>query len=94
MSESIVIIGSERVEGARLLALRSALSLQLKGMKMSRGASASEIATRTVLKPAGIVAEGKRPNANTVYKLLNDYIVENLGPQFDRPLHPKATNEH
>lgn len=82
-----MITGRENVENARLLALRSALSIEVRtGMKMSRGASASEIATRTVLKPAGLVKEGKRPNKATVYRLLNDYIVSVLGPDFDRPL--------
>ncbi len=91
---SVVIIGEEQVLGARLLALRAGLSVEIKtGMQMSRGRSASEIATRTVLKPAGLVAQDKRPNKTTVYKLLNQFIVDNMGEQFDRPLYPKAVNE-
>lgn len=85
MSEGFVIEGRENVEMARLLALRSGISLELKtGMKMGRR-SASQIATE-YLKGIGLVAEGKRPNKNTVYRLLNGVIVDALGEGFDRPL--------
>ena len=40
---TIVIIGPERIEGARILAVRSALKLETKGLKR-RGRSARQLA--------------------------------------------------
>lgn len=81
---TIILDTPEQIAAARLLALRSGLSIECKtGMKMSRGRSASQIATE-FLKGEGKVAEGKRPNKTTVYRLLNAYLVEH-GFE-DRPL--------
>lgn len=84
---TIIIDTPEGIAAARLIALRSGLSLEIKtGMKLTRGRSASQIAIETVLVPAGIVAQGKRPNKKTVYGLLDAYMVEcGLSP---RPLTP------
>ena len=47
MSEQAVTIeGKENVEFASVLALRSALRLQVRGLKLSRGASALTIARK------------------------------------------------
>lgn len=74
---TIAADGPQGVETFRMIAMRSALSLEIRtGMKMSRGASASQIATEQILRPAGLVAPGKRPNKQTVYRLLNDLMVQ------------------
>lgn len=92
--EAIVLTGPDQTMAASWLALRSALKIELgTGMQLSRGRSASKIATDR-LKAEGKIAEGKRPNKLTVYKILNAHIVEMLGEGFDRPYYPKAVNEH
>lgn len=73
----IAATGRQGVETFRMIALRSGLSLEIKtGMKLSRGASASQVITEQILRPAGLVAEGKRPNKTTVYRLFNDLMVQ------------------
>lgn len=81
---SIIIDTPEGIEAARMIALRSGLSLECKtGMKLSRGRSANQIAT-DFLKGHGRIAANKRPNKTTTYRLLNEWMVEK-GFQ-DRPL--------
>jgi hypothetical protein len=76
--------GPQGVNTYRMLAIRSGLGLEVKtGMRLSRGASASQVAT-SILKEAGIVKEGKRPNKTTVYRLFDEYLTS-LGYQ-PRPL--------
>jgi hypothetical protein len=74
----IVITGEENVRMAGILALRGALKLETKGLKR-RGKSARTIAQELLKLPG-------RPNAVTVYRKLNAYIVDRLGPDFDKPL--------
>lgn len=73
-----VITGAENIENVRLLALRGALKLEVKGLKR-RGRSARTIAQELLGLPG-------RPGARTVYRALNKHIVDRLGPDFDRPL--------
>lgn len=81
---SIILDTPDQIAAAQLMAIRSGLSLEIRtGMRLSRGRSASQIATG-ILKGAGIVAEGKRPNKATVYRLFNDLLVEK--GLADRPL--------
>jgi hypothetical protein len=78
--EAIVIEGEDNVRMARILALRSALKIEVTtSMKLSRGRSARAIAQEFLKLPG-------RPTARTVYKKLNTYIVDQLGADFDRPL--------
>jgi hypothetical protein len=72
------ITGEANVHMASILALRAALSLEVKGMTR-RGRSARTIAQEFLGLPG-------RPTARTVYKALNAYIVEQLGANFDKPL--------
>lgn len=43
---SIIITGKEDIDAYRLLALKGALKLEIKGLKLSRGRSASQIIKR------------------------------------------------
>jgi hypothetical protein len=74
---TIVITGPERIEGARILAVRSALKLETKGLKR-RGRSARQLAN-------DITGHNNR-TAVKAYASLNTYIVEHYGQQFDNPL--------
>lgn len=81
---TIILDTPEKIQGGRLLAIRSGLSVEIKtGMRLSRGRSCSQIAT-VILKERGIVAPHKRPNKTTVYRLFNEMLVD-LGFQ-DKPL--------
>lgn len=76
----IIIVGEDKVRMARILALRTALKIEATtSMRMSRGRSARSIA-QEFLKLKG------KPTSRTVYRELNAYVVEQLGPDFDRPL--------
>ena len=75
--ETIVIIGPERIEGARQLAVRSALKLETKGLKR-RGRSARQLAN-------AITGHNDR-TAKAAYARLNAHIVASYGQQFDNPL--------
>jgi len=71
-----IIDTPEGVAAARLIALRSGLSLECKtGMKMGRGRSANQIAT-DYLKDLGLIAANKRPNKTTTYRILNQFMAE------------------
>jgi len=73
---SVVIDTPEGIEAARLMALRSGLSIECRtNMTMSRGRSANQIATE-FLKGQGVIAPNKRPNKTTTYNLLNKFMVE------------------
>ena len=63
---------------ARTLTLRSALRLEIKGMK--RHVRSARTIAQELLELPG------RPSADKVYTALNKYIVDRLGPEFDRPL--------
>jgi hypothetical protein len=78
MSEGFSISGEEQTRMASVLALRAALSLEIKGMKR-RGRSARTIAQELLDLPG-------RPATRTVYAKLNAYIVDRLGADFDKPL--------
>jgi hypothetical protein len=76
----VTISGPENVEMARILAVRMALRVEiLTGMKRSnRGTPTIQLANDIT----GSTARNKRD----AYKALNTYIVNILGPKFDRPL--------
>lgn len=82
----IAIEGEENVRMASRLALRSALLLEMKGMRRSRGRSARVITAELLELPA-------RTRIADLYVALNEYIVDRLGPDFDRPLTPPSTNK-
>lgn len=78
--DGFVISGEENVRMARLLALRSALKLEIQTtMRLSSRKSARKIAQEFLGLPG-------RPPSKTVYSVLNKYIVNQLGPKFDKPL--------
>jgi len=76
----MIITGSERIEMARILAVRAALLLEIRtGMKRSnRGASTIQLANEIT----GSDARTKK----AAYVALNAFIVECLGESFNRPL--------
>jgi hypothetical protein len=74
-----VIEGEGNVRMASVLALRSALGLEIKTGLKRRGRSARTIAQEFLSLPG-------RPATRTVYEKLNAYVVEQLGADFDRPL--------
>jgi hypothetical protein len=76
-----VITGEDNVRMASILALRGALKLEVAGMTR-HGRSARTIAQELLELPG-------RPTARTVYKALNKYITDRLGPDFDKPLEGK-----
>lgn len=49
MSDTIILTTPEQIEMARVLTLRSALKLQVAGLRMSRGQSALAIARKSGL---------------------------------------------
>jgi hypothetical protein len=77
---AIVITGAERIEGARWLAVRSALKLEIRtGMKLSgRGRSARVLANK-------ITGRNCRTKA-AAYAALDAHITRELGKQLARPL--------
>jgi hypothetical protein len=77
-NSAIMITGAEKIEGARWLAVRSALKLEIKGLRRSKGRSARQLANE-------ITGENHR-TAVAAYAGLNAHIVKNLGTNFDRPL--------
>jgi hypothetical protein len=91
MSENdraIVITGEDNIEAARLLALRGSLRLEVRGLSKS-GRSARTIAAEflglDVPKAPG--RPGRRPNAATVYKALDAYLVRTYPGRIEsRPL--------
>jgi hypothetical protein len=79
MSETIVITGPEHIERYRWLAVRTALKLEIRGLRR-HGRSARQIANE-------ITGQNHR-TAVQAYAALNDRIVTELGPEFGRPLPP------
>ena len=73
-----MITGAERIEGARWLAVRSALRLEIAGLKRSRGPSARQLAN-------AITGRNDR-TARAAYKALDEHITQAFGAQFARPL--------
>lgn len=73
----IMISGEENMRMASVLALRSALKLETRGMKR-HGRSARAIAN-------DLLGTNHRTAVKT-YAALNAYVVDKLGSQFDRPL--------
>lgn len=75
----IMITGEDNIEMARVLAVRSALRLEIKtGMKMSRGVS--------TLKLANAITGENAKTKRAAYDALNSHIVSILGESFNRPL--------
>jgi hypothetical protein len=83
--ETTVITGRENIEMTRILAVRSALKLETKGMRMSRGRSARALANE--------ITGSRARTATAAYDSLNTYIVGRLGEAFDRPLRPATQDE-
>jgi hypothetical protein len=75
---SSVITGRENIEHARWLAVRSALKLETKGFKRSRGSSARQL--------ANAITGQNHKTAVKAYAALNKHIVSTLGEGFDKPL--------
>jgi hypothetical protein len=77
---AVAITGAERIEGARWLAVRSALKLEIRtGMKLSgRGRPARVLAN-------AITGQDCRTKA-AAYAALDAHITEAFGEQFARPL--------
>jgi hypothetical protein len=74
-----IITEEDKIRMASLLALRAALKLEATTELKRRGKSARSMA-QEFLNMSG------RPTARTVYRRLNEYIVTQLGPDFDKPL--------
>ena len=81
MSESFMITGRDNIEHARWLTVRSALSLEIRGLRRSRGSSARQLANK-------ITGQNHRTAKNS-YTALNTHIVAVLGEKFDKPLEEK-----
>jgi hypothetical protein len=77
-SESILITGRDDIEHARWLAVRSALKLEIKGLRRSRPTSARQLANK-------ITGTNCR-KASDAYEALNAHIVATLGAEFDKPI--------
>ena len=81
-----VIAGESNVMAARLLALRSALSLEVKGMKR-RGRSVLSICRETEVQIDGEwVPLATKRTARAAYVEVNANIVKLFGEAFNRPL--------
>lgn len=78
MSESFLITGQEDIEHARWLVVRSALKLEIKGLRRSRGSSARQLANK--------ITGADCRKASDAYEVLNATIVAVMGAQFDKPL--------
>jgi len=68
-NDTIVISGEEHTRNARILTLRSALKLECKGLKMSRGRSAYSIVKEEF---------GFRGSKVKVLAQLNEYVETNI----------------
>lgn len=77
---SVIITGAARIEGARWLAVRSALKLEiLTGMtRSSRG--------RSTLALANAITGRNDKSKRAAYAALDEYITATLGAKFARPL--------
>lgn len=75
-----IITGEANVRMASVLALRSALSLEIKTSMKRHGRPSAVIANE--------ITGCKSRNKRTAYAALNKYIVAALGEKFDRPLAP------
>lgn len=78
MSETVSITGRDNIEHARWLAVRSALKLEIAGLKRSRRPSARVLANQ-------ITGKDHR-TARKAYAELNAFIVAELGESFDKPI--------
>jgi hypothetical protein len=76
----VSITGPENIEMARVLAVRSALGLEIRtGLKRSnRGATTLQLANEII----GMSYRDKKK----AYEALNNFIVDVLGESFNRPL--------
>jgi hypothetical protein len=78
----IVVTGAD-IEAARLLAIRSALSLEIRTGLKRCGRSARTIAAEIL----GLDGPGRRPNKVTVYRAFDKYLVDRYPGQVEsRPL--------
>lgn len=68
----------EQIERARWLAVRSALHLEIGGMKRSKGKSARQLANE--------ITGQEHRTARAAYEALDKYITEKMGRSFARPL--------
>jgi hypothetical protein len=73
-----MITGQEQIERARWLAVRTALKLEIKGLRRSHGRSARQLANE-------ITSQDCR-TAVKAYAALDAHITEHIGQEFSRPL--------
>lgn len=76
--DSTIITGKDKIEGARWLAVRSALKLEIRGMRRSRGRSARQLANE--------ITGQDHKTSRKAYEALNTHIVNAFGKQFNKPL--------
>lgn len=74
-----IVITGDKIEGARWLAVRSALSLETKGFRASGGRRSARVLANE------ITGQNHR-TARAAYDALNAHIVAVFGAKFDRPL--------
>jgi hypothetical protein len=78
MTDTDIVLTGGQIEVARWLQVRSALKIEIKtGLRHSRG---------SVLKLANQITGEASTTKVRAYRALNDFIVERLGADFDRPL--------
>lgn len=75
---AIVITGRDKIEGARWLAVRSALGLEMRGFSSSGGRRSARVL-------ANEITGQQHKTRRAAYDALNAHIVAAFGPQFDRP---------
>jgi hypothetical protein len=80
MTDGFIITGSDNIDNARLLAVRAALRLEVRGMSR-HGRSARAIANE--------IMETSHRTSKEAYVAYNAWIVERFGPTFDYPLPPE-----
>jgi hypothetical protein len=72
------IVGESRVERARWLAVRSALKIEIRTGMKRRGKSARVLANE--------ITGESHSKKEAAYAALNKKIVDEIGPDFDKPL--------
>lgn len=78
---TIVLDTPEQIEAYRLISIRSALAIEVRGMKFSNRVNVFQQA-KAVLTAAGIKPKGNKPG---VWVQLDDYMVSLGIPRSQRP---------
>lgn len=79
--DDVVITGERDIEVARVLTVRVALKLEIRGLRRSGRGSR----TRSARVLANEITGHNAQTREIAYDLLNAYIVASLGPEFNRP---------